>query len=281
MMRYGRPSLNPTFEGRVQDERDRIRAAIATGENPRIDKSLWGDFKIDFARQQLGKCGYCEINVVVGHFGDVEHFAPKNEVAEFVEGDNEGTETDFSAALQGRKPSLKVSPGYWWLAYEWDNYLLSCSVCNSVWKSSIFPVRHPPPRAGAPLEADAEEVLLLNPYGTRDPARHLQFDVEGFVRPRNGSIHGRETIRTCGLNRLALVEERRPVAERAFAAVVDAEKQEQEGVAPEDNTGLQDLHRMGQNGRSAAFPGMVRAIILSELAPLTWDLLDELFSTPP
>lgn len=277
MMRYERPVLNPTFEDRVRKERDRVRTAIEGGQVPKIDKTLWRDFKVDFSRQQHGKCGYCEINVMVGSFGDVEHFAPKNEVAEFNAGDNEGSEVEHLASLQGRSPSLKIAPGYWWLAYQWDNYLLSCGVCNEVWKSSIFPVKHPPPRAGAPLETDTELVLLLNPFGTKDPARHLQFDVNGFVKPRSSSPHGRETIRTCGLNRLALLNARKPVAERAFAAVVDAQKAEQEGVAPEDNEGLQDLHRMGQDGPTAVHPGMVRAIILTELEPLTWELLDELF----
>ena len=139
MMRYQRPILNPTFECRVQKERDRVRTAIEAGAIPKIDKSLWRGFKREFSAQQQGKCGYCEINVMVGHFGDVEHFAPKNEVAEFNDGDSEGTETDFLATLQGRSPSLKVTPGYWWLAYDWNNYLLSCGVCNEVWKSSIFP----------------------------------------------------------------------------------------------------------------------------------------------
>lgn len=277
MMRYPRPVLNPTFEARVQIERDKIRAAILAGQVPKIEKTLWQDFKVDFSLQQHGKCGYCEINVMVGHFGDVEHFAPKNEVAEFNAGDNEGSEIEGLASLKGRSPSLKVAPGYWWLAYEWENYLLSCGICNQTWKNSLFPVKHPPPRAGAPLETVPESFLLLNPYGTRDPARHLRFDINGFVEPRNSSIYGRETIRTCGLNRLALLNARQPVAERAFAAVVDAQLAEQDGVAPADNEGLQDLHRMGQDGKTAVHPGMVRAIILAELEPLTWELLDELF----
>jgi hypothetical protein len=142
----------------------------------------------------------------------------------------------------------------------------------------LFPVKHPPDRAGAPLETVRESILLLNPYGPRDPARHLRFDVNGFVEPRNGSIYGRETIRTCGLNRLALVNARQPVAERAFAAVVDAQRAQQDGVAPADNEGLQDLPRMGLGGKTAVHPGMVRAIVLTELEPLTWKLLDELFS---
>jgi hypothetical protein len=276
MMRYARPVLNPSFEARVQTERDKVRAAIAAGTVPKIDKALWQDFKVDFSLQQFGKCGYCEINVMAGAFGDVEHFAPKNEVAEFNAGDNEGSEIAGLASLQGRSPSLKVAPGYWWMAYQWDNYLLSCLICNQAWKNSLFPVKHPPPRAGPPLETDAESILLLNPYGKRDPARHLEFDINGFVKPRNGSIHGRETIRTCGLNRLALLNARKPVAERAFAAVVDAQMAAQDGVGPADNEGLQDLHRMGTDGPTAVHPGMVRAIILAELAPLTWELLDEL-----
>ncbi len=278
MMRYARPLPASTFEARVQAERAKVRAAITAGQVPKIEKALWQDFKDDFSAQQHGRCGYCEINVMVGHFGDVEHFAPKNEVAEFHVGDNEGSEVEHLASLKGRSPSLKINPGYWWLAYEWDNYLLSCMICNQTWKNSLFPVKHPPPRAGAPLETDAESILLLNPFGSRDPARHLRFDINGFVSPRNGSIHGRETIRTCGLNRLALINARQPVAERAFAAVVDAQRAELDGVAPADNEGLQNLHRWGQDVETAVHPGMVRAIILAELEPLTWNLLDELFS---
>ncbi len=50
--------------------------------------------------------------------GDVEHFRPKSSV----DGD----------------PS---HGGYWWLAYSFHNYFLSCSICNQIYKSNRFPVR--------------------------------------------------------------------------------------------------------------------------------------------
>jgi hypothetical protein len=116
---------------------------------------------------------------------------------------------------------------------------------------------------------------LLNPFGSRDPAKHLQFNRDGSVEPRNNSPFGRETIRTCGLHRQALTSLRRRSAEDAFAAVVDARKHALDGFAPEDNPGFRSLHRMGQG--DGYFPGVVRAIIYQQLRPLTWRHLDDLF----
>ena len=47
--------------------------------------------------------------------GDVEHFRPKSAV--------------LDDPLHG---------GYWWLAYDFQNYLLSCSLCNRVRKKTRF-----------------------------------------------------------------------------------------------------------------------------------------------
>jgi hypothetical protein len=47
----------------------------------------------------------------------VDHFRPKAKVA----GDQEPL-------------------GYWWLAYEFNNYLLSCRTCNSTYKKNKFPL---------------------------------------------------------------------------------------------------------------------------------------------
>jgi uncharacterized protein (TIGR02646 family) len=62
-------------------------------------------------------CAYCGCHLPRNDRGDVDHFRPKN---------------------------LRDDPshdGYWWLAYEFDNYRLSCSTCNSSRKSDRFPLR--------------------------------------------------------------------------------------------------------------------------------------------
>lgn len=278
MMRYKAPPMNPSFEAKVQAERDKVRRAIEAGKRHKIDKKLWSDFKADFSAVQHERCGYCELPVIAGHSGDVEHYRPKNELSEFGPDAEreEGKETKHLATIRGRYPSRRWSPGYWWLAYEWDNYLLACAVCNQVWKGNLFPIRQPPHRSGPPTEGVPGEIpLLLHPYGRRDPAKHLQFNKDGSVEPRNNSVYGRETIRTCGLHRLGLRNYRRRAAADAFAAVIEARKEDRDGVAPEKNEGYRSLHRMGQP--DAYFPGVVRAIIYQQLRPTTWERLDELF----
>jgi uncharacterized protein (TIGR02646 family) len=63
-------------------------------------------------------CAFCGCDLPRNDRGDVEHFRPKGKV-----------EDD---AAHG---------GYWWLAYELSNYLLSCSICNRVRKRDRFPLR--------------------------------------------------------------------------------------------------------------------------------------------
>lgn len=120
----------------------------------------------------------------------------------------------------------------------------------------------------------AETPLLLNPFGKRDPARHLRFTIEGSIEPFENSVFGLETIRTCGLGRIALVLERSHAANSAYGSVNEARDELANGVLPEDSRGFRDLHRNGQLG--AAFPGMVRAIIFQELG-VRWTELDEIF----
>ena len=61
-------------------------------------------------------CGYCGADVSE-NATDVEHFRPKSNVAE-----NPG------------------HGGYWWLAYDFRNYILSCTACNQKRKGDRYPV---------------------------------------------------------------------------------------------------------------------------------------------
>ena len=276
MMLYKRPPEPPAFAARTAAEVARIQAAVAQGQKPKVTKGIWRDFKAAFAEAQHGRCGYCELPVIAGQPGDVEHYAPKSEVREFVDWQTEhGQEQPNAEKVTGRNPARKWTLGYWWLAYDWKNYLLACSACNSVWKGNLFPVKQPPAR-GMPAQSQPEIPLLLNPYGPRDPARHLRFRPDGAVEALRRSSFGLETIRTCGLDRMALRQARRWVTERAYAQVAQVLRESQDpGWDSSTSIALKDLHWLGQDG--APFPGAARAIIRQELGPLTWAQLDALF----
>ncbi len=62
-------------------------------------------------------CAYCGAMLAHNDRGDVEHFRPKGRV---IEDEDHG--------------------GYWWLAYDFGNYFLSCRVCNSNKKGDRFPI---------------------------------------------------------------------------------------------------------------------------------------------
>ena len=73
----------------------------------------WGDPDVRGAlwAMQWRSCAYCDRELPGTDRGDVDHFRPKNI--------------------------------YWWLAYQFDNYLLACSACNSSYKIKRFPILPP------------------------------------------------------------------------------------------------------------------------------------------
>ncbi len=136
---------------------------------------------------QHSKCCFCESKV--GMDGDVEHYRPK---------------AGFS---QGARRRIE-GPGYYWLAYEWSNLLLSCSICNQRFKRSLFPLADPATRARNHRgDTSREAPLFIDPAET-DPEEHIGFRRE-IPFPVNGSPRGTATIRALGLDREILNERRR------------------------------------------------------------------------
>ncbi len=85
-----------------------------------FNSKIYGHRKVKEAliHSQAGKCCFCESMFRhIGH-GDVEHFRPK------------------AGWVQADEPLNK--PGYFWLAYDFDNLLLSCEICNQIHKKKIF-----------------------------------------------------------------------------------------------------------------------------------------------
>jgi uncharacterized protein (TIGR02646 family) len=135
-------------------------------------------------QDQYGKCCYCECRV--REKGDVEHFRPKSSV-------------------QQAKGSLIERPGYYWLAYDWNNLYLSCSVCNRTHKQNYFPLQDSATRVTHHQQnIETEKLLLIDP-GKDNPEDHIFF--------RGASVYeitasGRSTIEVLQLNHSILEEER-------------------------------------------------------------------------
>lgn len=154
----------------------------------------WGILKKWLAKASADKCWYCEAKGTRAPL-DVDHFRPK--LAVTVDG----------AELAGHD-------GYYWLAYEWWNFRLSCQRCNRPEKDEVdilrgkaneFPVRDEQGRSGLPAAQLANEVpRLLDPCVEED-CELLAHGVDGEVKPAapRGSwehLRAAYTIKLLGLN---------------------------------------------------------------------------------
>jgi uncharacterized protein (TIGR02646 family) len=140
-----------------------------------VMKSLFGLFH--------SKCAYCE-TPLTSDTADVDHFRPRFR----------------SMNLDG-----SVSPKhYWWLAYSWENLVLSCVYCNRI-KAHRFPVEG---KRLDPLQYDVskERNDLLDP-GRDIAAKHLIFTDDGLALGQ--TERGKVTVELLNLNRPDVIEKRR------------------------------------------------------------------------
>ena len=221
--------------------------------------------KKHFMAAQHRKCGYCEVKIT-DSTGDVEHYRPKKAVWDLA---SAGEELEDLVNQQGRKYDRIHASGYWWLAYAWDNYLVTCTNCNRKWKSALFPVD--PPREGAPQPGDEhlEQALVLDPFDDRNPAEHLTFDELGQIEAFGGSRIGQKTIETCGLDRESLRDSRELKAIKAHQLVKELES----ASVSRKQTILADIKLNGNLKYLHA--GVFRAIF-EQKTRLPWSVLDAL-----
>ena len=155
-----------------------------------------------------GKCCYCESLLEPTTRGQVEHYRPKD-------GRDHGA---------GR-----VRPGYYWLAYAWDNLLLACPTCNRR-KWDRFPLERVTDASASPEDRLSRERPLLVDPTREDPRESIDFasgetELCDIARPVDGSVRGRATIQLIDLDRAELVKARREWAadvvelHRTFAAL--------------------------------------------------------------
>src|SRR5205823_9338448 len=70
---------------------------------------IWAELKPYLALLSHEKCWYCE-SIQESSDMHVDHFRPEGRIAD------EGSH----------------GPGYWWLAFDWHNFRLSCTYCNTL-----------------------------------------------------------------------------------------------------------------------------------------------------
>ncbi len=251
----------------VRMARERVHRMIDQGKPPTFPKNpqveVWRgpEYKKLLTKAQYHKCGYCEAKILSGQTGDVDHFAPKGAVQEL---SAEGRERDNLSNIEGRifKPISKQ--GYWWLAYEWSNYVLACGRCNQAWKQALFPVAEDP-RELPPQQGTQETPLLLSPFGPDDPSDHLRYDKLGNIR--GITDQGTETVRVCGLWRESLRDARSEKAKQTFDLIAELEDAQDQDLG-------RVMRRIAKLGAARnAFAGMVRAIIKTEL-DLDWSQIE-------
>jgi uncharacterized protein (TIGR02646 family) len=182
-------SLATTWSARAVAERGAHDAQRAVFHHDQVHAAL--------ERLCDRKCAYCEAPAPASTSWDVEHYRPKGRVSERAD-----------------------HPGYYWLAYEWENLLLSCELCNRrrkdrpTWeqaepgttagKADRFPLSDETTRAMDPSgDLAAEARLLLDPTQD-DPEEHVAFSLTGHAVARRGSAMGAASIDVYHLNRRRL-----------------------------------------------------------------------------
>ena len=270
MLLFKRPQKPNDFESKVLSAKVRIENIINQGQIPTSKdfKPKWTDFKTLFQEAQNHKCGYCESSVTSVTHGDMEHYYPKTEIKGFK---SHGEEQLNSSKVRGRTFFIISNMGYWWKAYEWENYLFSCPSCNQSWKLNLFPVL----KRNLPLAENDykdEKPLLLNPFGRKKPSTHFNYGEFGEIIAKNNSKYGRATIEVCGLDRASLRLARKSIAKQIFRLIVEFDNSLTE---KELITVCKRIHDLGDE--EATFPGMVRTIFENKMG-MKWEEISMIIS---
>lgn len=164
--------LTSAWRQSAQKAIENINAATTPEERKAILKKadstkIWHDFYKLLPTNLKRKCWYCEAEEIRSDT-PVDHFRPKNKVEE--EANHEG---------------------YWWLAFDWENYRCACTYCNSRrvfedtegGKTCCFPLVDPTKRAFSPSDdINQEQPYILDPFDP-DDWKLLWFDNDGMPEP--------------------------------------------------------------------------------------------------
>ena len=199
------------------------------------------------------KCAYCEYPLPRTDF-NVEHYRPK-----------------------GRVHESKCHLGYYWLAYDWYNFLPACEYCNqprrelptsgstrrtrAKGKGDKFPLRDEAQRAFSPTDViSKEEPLLVNPT-TEEPSEHITFDPLGKPIPRTDK--GEASIEICNLDTKRLNDQRRKIIKETAGLFRLSKMARAKSQNPEAKQYLSKIEAMIREkaADSANFAAAARAVI--------------------
>lgn len=205
----------------------------------------WGLLKRWLSKISVDKCWYCEAKSSRAPF-DVDHFRPK-----------------LSITVDGIK--LAGHEGYYWLAYEWQNFRLSCQRCNRPekddaailhGKASEFPIQDETQRCFLPGDnSNAEFPRLLDPCREAD-CTLLAHGIDGEVKPvaQHGSwdFHrARYTIDRLGFNEWNTPEDKRSRWQTLATLIAVAGNTANPAVAAELSKYISNDHEYSSFFRSA------------------------------
>ncbi len=245
--------------GKWCKETDKAIAHYENGVAEAFKFATYNDTQLkDALKNVFLKCAYCETSYGAVYDGDVEHFRPKGRVKE-------------------KNPQ---NPGYYWLANDWDNLLLSCQHCNQrrqhilygddklegYGKLDQFPLTDESKRLkpGDAIDNEEQARLLINPC-KENPADHLAYEnQEGVIL--HLSPKGERSIAVYALQRPLLVQERKKQLILLFKQMVrvkrELERLNNDSSSMQKQIFNQELDDLMEFGKDASlYAGMCRYFI--------------------
>lgn len=176
MIRLRRGAKPDILTRLAHTETNTLWTDYGAGRKLKIKGSIYRHKEVKKAvrKNQHNKCAYCETLNPRSH-DVVEHYRPKG------------------GWRQDPKDSLST-PQYFWLAYDWDNLLFCCDVCNDgSHKQNLFPLTSQSTRAtAANPDLRSEKPLLINPY-KENPSNFIVWSKD-VPASRAGNAKGAKTI---------------------------------------------------------------------------------------
>lgn len=205
------PLAKPSgFDAFVRPARAKIAKIIRERNPTSLDfDPEWSEvstkYKPLFVTHQQRRCGWCDRELT--EYGALDHLRPKASL-ELLDPANPGREVAGGVNRDRRFPRSRLreeTPGYWWLAFRWSNYVLACTQCNSGWKGAFVARATDTPErfsGASPKTCGTEGWNLLHPFAATRAAEHFAFNEDGSVGDRTPA--GRATIDVVGLDRDSL-----------------------------------------------------------------------------
>ena len=178
--------LPDSWLAKAQELRERLEGAKDKAERDEIVEKnpIWQELVVPLAHLSKGKCWYSEAKELMSD-RDVDHFRPKSEARGLPK-------------KMGFDVDSKKREGYWWLAYDWENYRFSSIYCNrrrldkfkavvrTGGKWSYFPLFNDSYVATTKERLSDEDVVLLDPTNEHDPPL-VSFDSNGDLIPNSSN----------------------------------------------------------------------------------------------